>query len=200
MRSYWGFTLACVSFSIIVGCASVLGDSGLAPREVFQSFLSGSKPLSDYERQELDRSKAWKTLVGRSEVQSISNARLEIEASGSLGNGIQKVEDTFLTRAAAETLREGYDGFVIRYLAYESQFPVSMSNGFTTFPETVRIDSYEEFLSYSREQRLFLSAGGMGFKKISGVIEMHNDGDDSHIEFFDARELFENFIETYRYR
>lgn len=170
------------------------------PFGIFDRFISGERALSDFERRELERSKAWRKLVGRSEVQAVGNSRLQVLAKGSLGNGIQKVEDTFLTRAAAEALREGYDGFVIRYLTYESEFPVSMTNGFVSFPETVRIDTYEEYLAYSKEQRLFISAGGMGFKRISGVIEMVKENDTDGLDYFDARDLFENFIESYQYR
>lgn len=168
--------------------------------ETVRNFFPKWERMSDSERREAERSNAWKKLTFRSDVQAVANDRLEIEARGSLGNGIQKVEDTFLTRAASETVREGYDGFIISYLTYESQFPVHITNGFTSFPETVEISTYEEFLSYSKEQRIMMSAGALNFKKIRGVIVMVKEDDARYRDYFDAEVLFENFISTYRLR
>lgn len=168
--------------------------------EAVRNFFPKWERMSDSERREAERSNAWKKLTFRSDVQAVANDRLEIEARGSLGNGIQKVEDTFLTRAASETVREGYDGFIISYLTYESQFPVHITNGFTSFPETVEISTYEDFLSYSKEQRIMMSAGALNFKKIRGVIVMVKEDDARYRDYFDADVLFENFILTYRLR
>jgi hypothetical protein len=199
MKRVSQLTAAALAFSLLSACAN----SGLPNpnfgemiRNIFPSF----ERMTEQERREANRSKAWDKLTFRTSVQAVGNNRLEIEARGSLGKGIQKVEDTFLTRAAAETIREGYDGFIISYLDYESQFPVSMTNGFTSFPETVEISTYEEFLSYSKEQRIMMSAGAMNFKKIRGVIVMLKEEDNRLGAYFDADELFENFIVTYRLR
>lgn len=187
------------SLALLANCAtatSTLDSFGETVRNLFPKW----ERMSEFERREAERSKAWNKLTHRTAVQAVGNDRLDIEAKGSLGNGIQKVEDTFLTRAAAETVREGYDGFVITYLTYESQFPVHITNGFTSFPETVEISTYEEFLSYSKEQRIMMSAGALNFKKIRGVIVMIKKDDPRHGIYFDANELFENFILTYRLR
>lgn len=199
MRRIKAHTFVLIAAILLAGCAtssSAVNSFGEAVRNLFPKW----ERMSDFERREAERSKAWKTLTFRSDVQAVANDRLEIEARGSLGNGIQKVEDTFLTRAASETIREGYDGFIISYLTYESQFPVHITNGFTSFPETVEISTYEEFLSYSKEQRIMMSAGALNFKKIRGVIIMVKSDNPRHREFFDADTLFENFIATYRLR
>ena len=128
------------SLALVASCAtatSSLESFGETVRNLFPKW----ERMTELERREAERSKAWNKLTHRTDVQAVGNDRLEIEARGSLGNGIQKVEDTFLTRAAAETVREGYDGFVITYLTYESQFPVHITNGFTSFPETVEIST-----------------------------------------------------------
>lgn len=199
MKRVSKLTAATLCIALISACAS----SGLPSAnfgEMIRNLFPSFDRMTEQERREAERSRAWNKLTFRTSVQAVGNDRLEIEARGSLGNGIQKVEDTFLTRAAAEAVREGYDGFIITYLTYESQFPVYMSNGFTSFPETVEISTYEEFLSYSKEQRIMMSAGAMNFKKIRGVIVMVKEKDNRLGAYFDADELFENFIVTYRLR
>lgn len=148
-----------------------------------------------YER---ERNKALRRLDHLSDARAISDGRIHIEARGSLGNGIQKVEDTFLIRASAAAVEAGYDGFTINYLTYESQFPLSISNGLTSYPEIVDISNYEEFLLHSKEQRLLVSATALNFKKIDGVILLKNKDDDG--DLFSASELFDNFIMSYRSR
>ena len=199
MKRVSTFIAAALATAFLSACAS----SGLSTPnfgEMIRNIFPQFERMTEQERREAERSKAWNKLTHRTTVQAVGNNRLEIEARGSLGNGIQKVEDTFLTRAAAETVREGYDGFVITYLTYESEFPVSFTNGFTSFPETVDISTYEEFLSYSKEQRIMVSAGAMNFKRIKGVIVMVKKDDRRYGTYFDADDLFENFIVTYRLR
>ncbi|MEO1662607.1 MAG: hypothetical protein AAFR51_16575 [Pseudomonadota bacterium] len=184
-----------MAFALLTACAT----QG-SPRDGFTQMVGSLAfkwdRMTEVERREAERSEAWDKLVFRSEVRSIGNDRLEIKAKGALGNGIQKVEDMLLARAAAETVREGYDGFYISYLTYESEFPLHLTNGFISFPETVEITTYEAFLSYSKEQRMMMSASAIGFKKIRCVIVMVKHGAPRIADYFNAEELFENLIST----
>lgn len=163
----------------------------------------GSAPTSESPQNtatrdiERHRAKAWRLLSHRSEVQSVGNARLEIIARGSLGNGIQKVEDTFLARAAAETLRHGFQTFSIRYLVYESEFPLNTTNGFIWPSDPVSISDYESYLSHTREQRLFFSASALGFKRLKGVVLMTDANGAHSTNGFDARAVYDGLISQY---
>ncbi len=181
------FAVLSITLLALSACASMSDAPNPSEAEIAKAQLKYDKA----------REKAVRRLIHLSDARKVSDGRVEIEARGALGRGIQKVEDTFLIRASAAAVESGYDGFTISYLTYESQFPYSMSNGLTSFPEVVDIGSYEEFLAYSKEQRILLSATAMSFKRISGVIVLRNDEDQSG-EYFSADELYENFIMAYR--
>ena len=79
---------ATIALAFISACASSgLPQTGFGEmiRNIFPTF----ERMSEAERREAERSKAWNKLTFRTDVQAVGNDRLEIEARGALGNGIQ---------------------------------------------------------------------------------------------------------------
>lgn len=138
--------------------------------------------------------KAWKRVAKRTSVQRIKDDTIRIEAKTPTFKGISAAETSFLARAAAETLKSNFDGFVIRYLDYRDKFPSNLIVGLPSFAETVEIGSYAEFLAYSKDQTLFASPVRKALKGLDGVIVMVNREDDLAGDFFPANELYESLL------
>lgn len=172
-----------------------------SPPEAAFSFttLEASENYSPKKIKKLKRKvdRAWGRVIKRTQVQYITNDRIRVETESGFTLGRENAEQALLIRAAAETLKAGYDGFIIRYLSYETKFPFSLADSINTFPEDIDIRTYEEFLTYSEEQTMFVSGAGQGFQSVTSVIQFIKAEGASQGRYFPAQEVYKNLMESY---
>lgn len=150
--------------------------------------------LTDPAREE-DLNKVWKDIVIWTEARLLSDSRLSIRSKGRFFGSKRHSETNFFIRAAAETMRNEYDGFVIVHMDYFDVAPKI----FSLTPDISLggrrwIGNYENFRENMNEQNLFDNPEKAGRKTMDGVILMMNDEDFPNRDRFNANEIYLNYL------
>lgn len=177
----------------------LLGSCGSLPKPSFPSlptpslaFLKDSR--SEVEKEADRRLKSWEAVVDSTDARRVPGERVQITTDSKLPGSLNRLEDAFLIRAAAEAIEANYDGFVIKYLDYEDSFFKWFAQPIETFPEAVDIWQYEDFLIHAEEQNFFSSRSSRSQKRVQGVVQMIRAEDVDNDRYFKARETFEALI------
>ena len=117
---------------------------------------------------------------------------------GPMLSGENLTEQNFFIRAAAETLKAGYDGFAIVHIDYyKTGVKLINLTPSISFSSQRWIGTYEDFLDNKNEQNMFSSRRKVEKKMMDGIIIMLNNEDHPNRKRFSADEIYLNLI-TYR--
>ncbi len=151
-------------------------------------------PILDPKRWD-DQVALWQDVAKASEAQPLSDQRVRIKAKGSIFGGPRHSETNFFIRAAGETKRSGYDGFVIVHMDYFSTMPKLISlTPSISFSSRRWIGNYEDFRENLNEQNMFSSKKKAGKKTMDGVILMLNKDEFRNRDRFNAEEIYLNYL------
>lgn len=144
-----------------------------------------------------DLDKIYKEVSHSTKATKYSDNRIKIHSDGALIGTNDRSELDFFIRAAAETLTEGYDGFVVVHLDYYKPGPRLLSLTPNLNMSSDRwIGTYESFLRHRNEKNMFETRSGVNRKVRQGVILMINDADFPNRDRFDATQIYQNLIEA----
>ena len=197
----------CSTFERIGGDIVELGDAlgfsllqDILTREKIDEDLriarAAGTPLTDPARRQ-DLEKIYGMISKTTKATKYSDNRIKIHSDGSLTGSNDRSELDFFIRAAAETLHEGYDGFVVVHLDYYKAGPqfFSLTPNLNLSSERW-IGTYEGFLKHRNEQNMFDTRSGISRKVRQGVILMVKDEDFPNRDRFDAWQIYSNLIEA----
>lgn len=150
--------------------------------------------LTDPARED-DLNEVWKDIVVWTDARLLSDSRLSIRSKGRFFGSKRHSETNFFIRAAAETMRNDYDGFVIVHMDYFGVAPKI----FSLTPDISLggrrwIGNYENFRENMNEQNLFDNPEKAGRKTMDGVILMMNKEDFPNRDRFNANEIYLNYL------
>lgn len=154
--------------------------------------------LTDAARKE-DLDEVWEDITNWTDARVLSDGRLSVRSKGRFFGSKRHSETNFFIRAAAETMRNDYDGFVIVHMDYFDVAPKL----FSLTPDLSLggrrwIGNYEDFRENMNEQNLFGNTEKAGKKTMDGVILMINDEDFPNRDRFNANEIYLNYL-TYEH-
>lgn len=152
------------------------------------------KHLTDPARED-DLMRVWYDIIKWTDALKLSDQRLSINSRGRFFGSKRHSETNFFIRASAETMREGYDGFVIVHLDYLDVRPKLISiTPDISFAGKRWIGNYEDFRENLNEQNMFSGPKKARRKTMDGVIMMVNDEDYPNRDRFDANEIYMNYL------
>ena len=153
-------------------------------------------PLVEAPRHQ-DLQKIYSKISKTTKATKYSDNRIKIHSDGALIGSNDRSELDFFIRAAAETLHEGYDGFVVVHLDYYNPGPRILSlTPNVNFSSERWIGTYESFLQHRNDQNMFETRSGINRKVRQGVILMVNDEEFPNRDRFDAWQIYSNLIEA----
>ena len=150
-------------------------------------------PITDPLR-EADLNDVWYHSTKYTKSMPVADNRIQISSYGTLIRGSDYTEQNFFIRASAETLRSGYDGFVILHMEYRDTKPKVLSFiPDTPFLSKLWIGNYEDY-SLNRHQQNLFSGGKAGGKTIKAVILVLDEAEYPTRDRFSAQEIFDNYL------
>lgn len=159
-------------------------------REVRLSKLSITHPEREKELNEI-----WQNVALHTEAITMSDNRVQIRASGNLFSGENHSEQNFFTRAAAETLRKGKDGFVIKQIDFFKEgTPWASWGSNLNLSSRSWIGNYEDFRANRNEQNIFSSRRSIRNKGLDAVILLLDKEDFPNRDRFTASEIYLNLL------
>jgi len=210
--------LACASISLTNACSTITSPdrpnglkslSELPPFSLLTDILTTTedeRAIRDARAQGLslmdpsrkpDLDQVFKAVYNATKATKYSDNRIKIHSDGAIIGSNDRSELDFFIRAAAETLQEGYDGFVVVHLDYYKAGPQLFSlTPNLNFSSDRWIGTYEGFLKHRNEHNMFETRSGVNRKVRQGVILMVKDDDFPNRDRFDASEIYLNLLET----
>lgn len=160
-----------------------------------QARENGLSLMDPARRADLER--IYKKVSNSTNARKYSDNRIKIHSDGAFTGSNDRSELDFFIRAAAETLNEGYDGFVIVHLDYYKPGPqlLSLTPNLSLSSERW-IGTYENFLQHRNEKNIFETRAGVNRKVRQGVILLVNKEDFPNRDRFDAWQIYSNLIEA----
>lgn len=146
-------------------------------------------------RRERDYARVWRHITNWTDARKLSDQRMSIRAKGKYLGNKRRSETNFFIRAAAETIRNDYDGFVIVHMDYFDVTPKLPSlTPNITLGGRRWIGNYEDFRDNMNEQNLFSDVSKAGRKTMDGVILMLNADEFPNRDRFNANEIYMNYL------
>lgn len=197
---------------VLLGCAACLSISACSSLPKVPSPLSGIKsavaaPFSIFRDERTPEQKrddriiaAYDSVTSKTDVRVLPGDRLQVSTRGRLPGSLNRLEDAFLIRAAAETINQDFDGFIIVYVDYEDSGFKFFTSPIETYPEAVEISTYEDFLVHTEEQNFFASRSARSQKRLQGIVIMVNAEDHPNGRYFGARDTYDAMIEETKFK
>lgn len=184
-----------LSASVLGGCSTIgLEPFKVSPEDQALKAALAALPITHPDRKE-DFDEWWSHLVSHTKAISISDNRVNIQASGTTFAKEDISQHNFLLRAAAETLRAEKDGFVITQLDYHNDgIPLPSLGPSLNISNRRWIGNYEDLREDRNEQNIFSSRRNIRNKAIDGVILQLNKDEFPNRDRFSASELYSNLL------
>lgn len=195
--------------SILGGC-STTHSSNTGPFAQLTQLLSGSADKSDEDRarearlanlsithpdREEDFNDLWANVVAHTKAIPMSDNRIQIRSSGTFFAGENISEQNFFIRAAAETLRNKKQGFVIKQIDFFNEGTPWASLGSNLNLSTRNwIGNIEDFRANRNEQNIFSSQRKVRNKGMEGVILLLDSEEFPNRDRFTAAEIYLNLL------
>ncbi len=165
------------------------------PVKAFTDEIGSTQMMITHPERKEEFNKQWREVVYHTDAMEVSDNRIQIRAEGTLLAGKNISEQNFFIRAAAETLRKGKDGFVIKQIDFFSdRMPwASLGSNFNLSSRSW-IGNYEDFKANRNEQNIFSSRRSIRNKGMDGVILLLDKDDFPNRDRFTAADIYLNIL------
>lgn len=192
-RSCFGLAVGLSVFSGMSGCASTKQGAAIdGVMEMPPVTLAASKAS--------DAQAVWRNVAYHSQSYAVSDQRMRIKTDGVWFSSSTTPEQNFFIRAAGETMKSGYDSFVIVHLDFYKPGPQFLSlSPNVNFSSSEWMGSYEDFSKHKDLENMFSSRRSAEKKGLDGVILMLGENEYPYRDKFSAREVFTNLVSVTEY-
>lgn len=195
-----------LSTGIIGGCATTDNSEKIPSPRLDQMLGSQSRTKTEEEKlsalsithpgREKELDEMWADVTKHTEATVMSDNRMRIKAKGKVFSRRNISEHNFFIRAAAETLRRGKDGFVIKQIDFYSEgAPWSFLSPSLNLSSSSWIGNYEDFRENRNEQNIFSSRRSIRNKAMDGVILLLDKTEFPNRDRFTAHEIYLNLLD-----